>query len=117
MAYTPTNWTTGDTITATKLNKMEQGIAEGGGGVGIDVVFFEIGGVWQSRGLSYADAHEKMSNGEPLLALYYNMSTGWQTGFGNFNSITLSDNSIIFLIYSTSIPNIQWTANGIAYND
>lgn len=32
MAYTPTNWTTGDTITATKLNKMEQGIADGGGG-------------------------------------------------------------------------------------
>lgn len=32
MAYTPTNWTTGDTITATKLNKIEQGIADGGGG-------------------------------------------------------------------------------------
>ena len=31
MSYTPTTWTTGDTITATKLNKMEQGIADGGG--------------------------------------------------------------------------------------
>lgn len=27
MSYTPTTWVTGDTITATKLNKMEQGIA------------------------------------------------------------------------------------------
>ena len=27
MGYTPTTWATGDTITSTKLNKMEQGIA------------------------------------------------------------------------------------------
>lgn len=32
MAYTPTNWATGDTVTATKLNKIEQGIANAGGG-------------------------------------------------------------------------------------
>ena len=31
MSYTPTTWTTGDTITATKLNKIEQGIASAGG--------------------------------------------------------------------------------------
>ena len=33
MAYTPTNWTTGDTITATAMNKIENGIANAGGGV------------------------------------------------------------------------------------
>lgn len=27
MSYTPTNWSTGDTITATKLNNIEQGIS------------------------------------------------------------------------------------------
>lgn len=32
MSYSPTTWTTGDTITATKLNKIEQGIADSGGG-------------------------------------------------------------------------------------
>lgn len=31
MAYTPTTWVTGDTITAVKLNNMEQGIANAGG--------------------------------------------------------------------------------------
>ena len=31
MSYTPTTWTTGDTITATKMNKIEQGIAGIGG--------------------------------------------------------------------------------------
>ena len=30
MAYTPTEWATGDVITAQKLNKMEQGIAGAG---------------------------------------------------------------------------------------
>ncbi len=35
MPYTPTQWTTGDVITAQKLNKIEQGIAanEGAGGI------------------------------------------------------------------------------------
>ena len=28
MAYTPTNWKTGDVITAEKLNNMESGIAD-----------------------------------------------------------------------------------------
>lgn len=38
MSYTPTTWTTGDTITATKLNKIEQGIADAGGGGGWDAI-------------------------------------------------------------------------------
>lgn len=31
MAYTPTTWITGDTITATAMNKIENGIASAGG--------------------------------------------------------------------------------------
>lgn len=31
MAYEPTNWKAGDTVTSAKLNKMEQGIASAGG--------------------------------------------------------------------------------------
>lgn len=34
MAYTPTTWTTGDTITATAMNKIENGIADAGSGGG-----------------------------------------------------------------------------------
>ena len=30
MAYTPTTWVTGDTVTATKMNKIENGIANAG---------------------------------------------------------------------------------------
>lgn len=37
MAYTPTEWATGDVITAQKLNKMEQGIADAGAGAGLQL--------------------------------------------------------------------------------
>ena len=32
MSYTPTTWSTGDTITASAMNKIENGIANAGGG-------------------------------------------------------------------------------------
>lgn len=31
MSYTPTTWAAGDTVTAAKLNKLEQGVASSGG--------------------------------------------------------------------------------------
>ena len=34
MAYEPTVWKSGDVVTSAKLNKIEQGIANAGGGVG-----------------------------------------------------------------------------------
>ena len=40
MSYTPTTWVTGDTVTATKLNKIEQGIADSGGGGGSAFIKF-----------------------------------------------------------------------------
>jgi hypothetical protein len=33
MGYTPTSWKNGDSINSTKLNKIEQAVANGGGGV------------------------------------------------------------------------------------
>lgn len=44
MSYTPTTWTTGDTITATKLNKIENGIASAGS-VATVCVNFNDGGI------------------------------------------------------------------------
>lgn len=37
MSYTPTEWKTGDVVTSAKLNKLEQGVADAGGG-GIDAL-------------------------------------------------------------------------------
>lgn len=44
MAYTPTTWTTGDTITASAMNKIEQGIANSGGALVCNTSYnFSIG--------------------------------------------------------------------------
>lgn len=43
MSYTPTSWTTGDTITATAMNKIENGIANAGN-VATVIVDFNKGG-------------------------------------------------------------------------
>lgn len=45
MSYTPTNWQTGDTITAEKLNNIETGIEAldtGGGGSGENIIFAKV---------------------------------------------------------------------------
>lgn len=49
MAYTPTTWNRGDTVTSTKLNKLEQGVANAGSaviitdnGTSLDKTFAEI---------------------------------------------------------------------------
>jgi hypothetical protein len=39
MSYTPTNWATGDVITAAALNKLEQGVASAGGVTVVPVVY------------------------------------------------------------------------------
>lgn len=42
MSYTPTNWKSGDVVTSTKLNKLEQGVANAGGGGSALVVTLNV---------------------------------------------------------------------------
>lgn len=56
MSYTPTSWNTGDTITASALNKIEQGIANAGGSVARVLVNFNDGGLSGSVGCYVAYA-------------------------------------------------------------
>lgn len=42
MAYTPTVWQKGDTISTARLNKLEQGIAEGAGAFIINLSYDSI---------------------------------------------------------------------------
>ena len=42
MSYTPTNWSTGDTITASAMNKIENGIANAGGIFWITAAFDDL---------------------------------------------------------------------------
>ena len=67
MSYTRHTWTHNETITAAKLNNIEDGIEEGGGGAGVEVIFtatMEEGGVSVSVNGNFASvwaAHTETS--------------------------------------------------------
>ena len=119
MSYTPTTWTTGDTITATALNKIEQGIAgAGGGGGGVVVVYCLATGVYGIDG-DFASSLEKVQNGIPLAAIYCQGSSGsWGfsviyptlmgTGYSESDPNTIT-------LYMGSTEGFYWTENGIEH--
>lgn len=90
MSYTPTNWTTGDTITASALNKIENGIANAGGGKydAYDFVISQVDsgtpvlekGTWQ-------DIYDALQNMEHVVGLYVWNAT--PNEFHNTESICL----------------------------
>ena len=110
MSYTPTTWTTGDTITATKLNKIEQGIANAGGGASWDAVIrlthSNDSGADAPGNLtpsivsgSFSDLYSKLSNGgcpiilveyyHPAYMIQYSTIMGYITYFTN-NAIIIT---------------------------
>lgn len=56
MSYTPTNWQTGDTITAEKLNKLENGVAALSN---YDIVFKKTYDSVTADGLSVEELYQK----------------------------------------------------------
>lgn len=85
MAYTPTTWTTGDDVTATKLNKIEQGIVNAGG---YDLVIASQMGVstgvqtisnWSIIQGSIEACEEKLENNQPVNAIVIIWDEQWST--------------------------------------
>lgn len=65
MAYIPTTWNTGDTITAAAMNKIENGIANAGGVATVKIV-------WGSNGessISFTGATNGIASGRPYYSL------------------------------------------------
>ena len=63
MSYTPTNWKAGDTVTSTKLNKMEQGIAASGGGLLESLSDVDLSNPTNGQTLVYNSTSGKWENG------------------------------------------------------
>lgn len=91
MSYTPTTWTTGDTITASALNKMEQGIAEGGGGASglvvdssdvLDKTYSEISSMVLQGVLPFI----KYDDGYIYSLFWIDDSDGYTVAFGYYSS-------------------------------
>lgn len=71
MSYTPTTWTTGDTITAAKLNKIENGIADGGGyDLVLSIPFYNasVNDIEVIEG-DILECEQKIANDEPVNAV------------------------------------------------
>ena len=120
-SYTPTTWATGDTITATAMNKIENGIANaGGGGVDVQIWFVDSNTGFHAEG-DFASALEKASSGLPLVAYFYNASNiNGELGF--YSPVALGT------FYQASVPNVitlpldsvsgyEWSAYGVVYYD
>lgn len=75
MSYTPTQWNSGDTVTATKLNKIEQALASGGNGgmiINYDLAVGETG----TLDKTFAEIHDAMLNGTPCYIRYVEFGSG-----------------------------------------
>ena len=119
MSYEKTTWANGDVITATKLNKMEEGIA---GMCPVVFIYFpDSSAGCQAVGLDFATALSMVQEGKPFLAFSvdYNSSSGW---FSAGRSQTLG------VYYEETYPDqidlqitggvgYTWTADGISYYD
>ena len=71
MAYTPTNWATGDTVTATKLNKLEQGVANAGSAMIVDTNGEYTGNVGEfyyneTLNATFAQIYDALADGTPV---------------------------------------------------
>lgn len=99
MSYIPTTWASGDKVTSTKMNKIEQGIADAGGG-GYDLVIASTNPLEDLEHLTTSDltvvsgdvldAEAKVINGDPVNAvfMYY---TEWSYTPSSSNSNALYD--------------------------
>lgn len=140
MSYTPTTWATGDTITAAKLNNIEDGIAEaaqsGGGGwdAVIRLTHADNSGPDNSTNLTpsivegtYAGLAAKISGGgcpcilveysNPFMGTYYSAPMGFVSYISN-GGISIAIAGPFFYLqgvdYDTPfgrVGNVTWTSS------
>ncbi len=116
MSYTPTTWVTGDTITATKLNKLENGVANAGGG-GYDAVIKLVhdnsSSVDNESYLTpsivsgtFAEIADKLENDEiPVILVLY------ENPFFNLKASTVAT-AITYYAPNASVPYFSFLAGG-----
>lgn len=118
MAYTPTEWSKGDIITAEKLNKLENGVVSaGGGGSESFVVFYTIDFDDQTQtGVLTCDktpeeVETAKADGKAIDArlIYYNTNNGWYT------PVKVLYHQMLEFTYSFDFVVIDPTYNGLSY--
>ena len=105
MSYTPTTWTTGDTITATALNKIENGIANAGGAA----LLVHVTETWNGDQVTYtADKTAgEIINAMPLVFLVDEED-------GTYQYTIISQYTIETDYYSFSFPQADLIASSLS---
>lgn len=131
MAYTPHTWSDNETITAAKLNAMEQGIANAGGGK-YDPYDFVIScngntGNYTAIKGTFASIKEMLINEELVTGFYQRLyvSGTWVEAMHSTTIWTQynpsSDAIFIRVTYvyggGTGTDTIVWNASGVYYDD
>lgn len=128
MSYTPTSWSTGDTITATAMNKIENGIANAGGSswdAVIRLTHADSSGPDNTSNVTpsivsgtYADLSAKIgNNGFPRILVEYKHPWGMQFAVPMAYISSCDSEAIILLINGYSFVNddntmsftLEWT--------
>ena len=78
MAYEPTQWRSGDTITSERLNKMEQGIAGSGDVYALHTTMTQTSGENENITITYSSV-ELREDGIPMLLIVDNATDGNNT--------------------------------------
>ena len=122
MAYTPHTWTTGETITAAKMNNLEEGCqSAGSGGVVVALCWQDDEGVWHIDG-NFADAYAKITASIPFVAVRVG-SRNIQSTFVSFDQFAFcnvlyeTEDPNAITIYFSSSDGLYWTANSVSYFD
>ena len=104
MSYEPTNWKSGDTVTSAKLNKIEQGIANAGGGGGV----LKVGVDAQTMALD--ETYAEIANAD-----YAVISVPEQGGGVNYGLLVYSDDAnytVIFWMAGNEMTFVADSADG-----
>ena len=118
MSYTPTSWSTGDTITAAAMNKIENGIANAGGGKydAYDYIISQVDsgtpvlekGVW-------SDIYDALQDKEHIVGLYL-----WNKTPNQYHDTTSLFIPLTWIFYYSSadafIGEGCYSNNGLYYN-
>ena len=79
MSYTTQTWATGDTVTASKLNHMEDGIAGAGGGIVLDLVDTST-----PLTMTFEEIADAISSGTNVY-IKYDTHEDWSTDYSTYS--------------------------------
>lgn len=108
MSYEPTTWKDGDLVTSAKLNKLEQGVANAGGGSGIVTATMDVAGtitldktwqeVWDNSFTTVQVTEEGINK---IMFTLLNVAQG-EMGYTVVLGTALLSNALIILIANTA---------------